>query len=198
MQINEFDDVMGVIPTEDIVEGRFVMLTNHGFTYDFGSREDVVGVKLPDTADESARCKFILTWAVSNVPTPFIVPHPDFEGAGHGFGVQRGGWDQAANSPVTGSTIFLTYPGYTDCQTIPSGTPSLVYTEGTFTLPYGCYNMDNIAIATPGSAITICNTAEDGAAEAGKPKYSATKTASVIGYTERFDWSTYALTIKVV
>lgn len=193
MKINEFDDVMGVIPTEDIVEGRFVLMCGHSFSYDFGSREDVVGVKLPDTADEASRCKFIITWAVTNVSTPIYMPQPDLD-----QGVRRGGWSHAANTPITGSTIYLTYPGYTDCQTIPSGTPSLVYTEGTFTLPLGCYNMDTDDIAEPGAAIIIGNTADHGASEAGIPRYSATKTDAVIGYTERFDWDTYELTIKVV
>jgi hypothetical protein len=187
MQINEFDDVMGCIPTEDIVEGRFVLLCDQSFTHDFGSQEDLVGVRLPDNADDAARCRFIITWAVTNLPTPILVPQPSLAAGG-----RRGGWSQAANTPVVGSTIYLTYPGYTDCQTIPSGTPSLVYTEGTFTLPLGCYVAD-ANIIVPGAAIKVSSNGAD----AGKPEYSATKVEGVIGYTERYDSTTGALTVKV-
>jgi hypothetical protein len=192
MQINEFDDVMGVIPTEDIVEGRFVLLTEHNFSHDFGSQEDLVGVKLPDTADEATRCKFIITWAVTNVSTPIYMPQPSLD-----QGARRGGWSESANTPIDNSTIYLTYPGYTDCQTIPSGTPSLVYTEGTFTIPYGCYVAD-ADIIKPGAGIKIADTNSDSALVAGMPKYCATNAVGMIGYTERYDTVTKALTVKVV
>ena len=44
MEINEFNSVLGVMPTEDIVEGRFVLLTSHSFSSDFGSQTDLPGV----------------------------------------------------------------------------------------------------------------------------------------------------------
>jgi len=191
MEINQFSDVLGVVPTEDIVEGRFVLLCEHSFSYDFGSREDVVGVKLPDTTDEGTRCKFCLTWAVSNSSTPMYIPQPVLA-----QGARRGGWSEAANTPITGATVYLTYPGYTEGQTIPSGTPSLVYTDGTFTIPLGGYIAD-ASIIVPGAAIMIANTADDSADEAGMPKYAAANAVGVIGYTERYDSSTGALTIKV-
>lgn len=191
MEINRFEDVLGVIPTEDIVEGRFVLLTEHSFTYDFGSREDVVGVKLPDTADEATRCKFCITWAVSNNSMPMYIPQPTLDA-----GARRGGWSETANTPITGSTVYLTYPGYTEGGTIPSGTPSLVYTEGTFTIPLGGYVAD-ANIIVPGAAIVIADTATDDAATAGKPKYAAANAVGVIGYTERYDSATGALTIRV-
>ena len=192
MEINFFEDVIGVVPTEDIVEGRFVLITPHTFSYDLGSREDLPGVKLPDTADEAKRCKFILTWAVSNSSTPMYIPQPDLDN-----GARRGGWSETANTPITGSTIYLTYPGYTDGQTIPSGTPSLAYTEGTFTIPLGGYVAD-ANIITIGAAIAIADTNTDNAGDAGKPKYAATIDDSVIGYTERYDSGNGDLTIKMI
>ena len=45
----------------------------------------------------------------------------------------------------------------------------------------------------PGSAIKISSAG----ANAGKPEYSATKVEGVIGYTERYDSTTGALTVKV-
>ena len=41
MEINRFDKVQGVVTTDNIVEGRFVVLTSHSETYGFGSREDL-------------------------------------------------------------------------------------------------------------------------------------------------------------
>lgn len=187
MEINRFEDVLGVIPTEDIVEGRFVLLCEHSFSYDFGSREDVVGVKLPTSADEATRCKFCLTWAVSNSSTPMYIPQPTLD-----QGARRGGWSEDANTPIVGSTIYLTYPGYTEGQTIPSGTPSLVYTEGTFTIPLGGYVAD-ADIIKPGAGIKIAYDGDD----KGKPTYCSANAVGMIGYTERYDSADGALTIRV-
>ena len=44
MELNKFDKVEGVVIIEDIVEGRFVVLTPHSETQDFGSNEDLPGV----------------------------------------------------------------------------------------------------------------------------------------------------------
>jgi len=189
MEINRFEDAVGIIPTEDITEGRFVLLTTQGFTYDFGSREDLAGVKLPDTADEAKRAKFIITWAVDNRTPPYYEPQPSLAWA------FRGGFDQSANVPFD-AKVRLTYPGYQDSQTIPSGIPSLAFTEGTFTIPSSGYIASD-DIIKPGAAIIVANTAEDGAGEAGKAKYQATFDDRVIGYTERYDSSTHKLTVRV-
>lgn len=45
MEINQFtDDILGVVPVADVVEGRMVCLTSHGFDYDFGSKTDLPSV----------------------------------------------------------------------------------------------------------------------------------------------------------
>jgi hypothetical protein len=188
MEINRFEDVLGVVTTEDIVEGRFVVLTPSSETYDFGSQEDLAGVKYPATAEEATRAKFILTFAVDNRPDPIMDPTPAMAYA------LRGGFDQAANAPFA-TTVYLTHPGNQEGLTIASGVPALAFTEGTFTLPSGAYVYSADIIKT-GAAIIISNTANH-TTDKGKPRYTATNAVGVIGFTERYDASTGALTIRV-
>jgi hypothetical protein len=189
MEINEFEDVLGVIPTEDIVEGRFVLLCAQGFTYDFGSLEDLPGVKLPDNIVESCKARFILTWKVDNRPTPiYAVPSYPF--------AMRGGWNQAPNAPFS-TTVYLTHPGNQNCLTIASGVSSLAYTEGTFTVYSGCY-IDSPQIRVVGANVAIANTADDSAPEAGMPKYGgAGPGLASIAETYRYDSTPGALTIRI-
>nr|WP_295383700.1 hypothetical protein [Pseudoxanthomonas sp.] len=189
MEINRFEDVLGVMPTEDIVEGRFVLLTSHSFSQDFGSEADLAGVKLPDTAEEAKRAVYCLTWRVDNRPTPIMQPIPSFAWA------ERNGWSQDPNAPFS-TTVYLTPPGNQEGLTIPSGMSALAYTDGTFTLPSGAY-IYSADIIVPGAAIIVADTASDGAGEAGKPKYTASMAAGVIGETERYDAATGRLTIRV-
>jgi len=72
----------------------------------------------------------------------------------------------------------------------------LGYTEGTFTFPSGAY-VDSANIKVPGAAIIVADTASDGAGSAGKPKYTASMAAGVIGFTETYDSATGRLTIRV-
>lgn len=190
MEINRFEDVLGVVPVENVVEGRFVLLTSHSFSYDFGSRTDLAGAKLPDTAEEAKRAKYCLTWQVDDRKPPFYQPQPALS-----FSLRRGGFDQSANVPFD-ATVYLTYPGYQEGVTIPSGTPSLAFTDGTFTLPSGSY-IYSADIIVPGAACIVANTAEDGADEAGKLMYQATVDARVVGYTERYDSNTGHLTVRI-
>lgn len=188
MEINRFEDVLGVMPIADVVEGRFVVLTSHTFSQDFGSEADLPGAKVPATAEEAKRAVYCITWKVDNRPTP-IMTFPQIQGA------QRGGWSAAANAPFS-TTVYLTAPGNQEGLTIPSGVSALAYTDGTFTLPSGSYVYSS-NIIVPGAAIVIADTATDGAGSAGKPKYTATMAAGVIGYTERYDSTTGKLTIRV-
>lgn len=188
MEINEFDEVLGVIPVEDIVEGRFVCFTSHTFSNDFGSEVDLPGVKTPDNAAEAARAKYCLTWKVDNKVGPiFAVPSYPF--------AQRGGWDQVANAPFS-TTVYLTHPGNQNCLTIPSGVSSLAYTDGVFTVSSGCYIYSS-NIIVPGATIRIHQADEGNAADAGKPMYDADMDIQIIGETYRYDTTTGALTIRV-
>jgi hypothetical protein len=190
MEINRFEDVLGVVPTADVVEGRFVVLTSNPFSYDFGSRADLPGAKVPATAEEGKRAKFCITFAVDNRPTPIMEPMPAYD-----FALRGGGFDQAANAPFS-ATVYLTHPGNQEGLTIPSGQPAIAYTEATVTLPSGAYVYSS-DIIVPGCAIRIGDTASDTAASAGKPIAQTTLALGYIGFTERYDSTTGRLTIRI-
>jgi len=190
MEINRFEDVVGVRTTEDIVEGRFVVFTAHNSGGLFMNVDsDLPGVKLPDTAEEAKRAKFCLTFAVDNRPTPII----DYPSTAYDF---RGGWVNAEAGPLTGVKMWLTHPGNQESQTIPSGYKALAFTEGTYTIPSGQY-IYNVALETPGAAFIVADAATDGAGEAGKVKYAASLVAGVIGFVQVYDDTTGALTVRV-
>lgn len=189
MEINDFDDVLGVIPTQDIVEGRFVTLCAHTFSNDFGSETDLPGVKLPANAAEAARAKYCLTWKVDNSSTPiYAVPSMQF--------AERGGWSQPANAPFA-TTVYLTHQGQQEGLTIPSGVSALAYGEGTFTLPSGAYIYSANIIVT-GATIRIHQANEGSASDAGKPMYDADMDIQIVAETRGYDASTGRLTIKMM
>lgn len=189
MEINGFNEVIGVIPQADIVEGRFGLLTTNAHSYDFGSRADLPGFKVPATADEAEQARYIITWAVENRKPPFYQPMPAYTWA------LRQGWEQSSNLPMTSTTIYTTYPGHQNSMTIPSGTPALAYGDGTYTIPSGQY-IYAAGLRNPGANVIIANTAED-TTDAGKPKYQAAYDDRVIGRVLYFNTSNAALTIIV-
>lgn len=190
MEINRFDEVIGVIPTANVVEGRFVLLTPHTFSIDFGSRADVPGAKVPATADEAKKAKYCITWTPDNQAVPFYETLPSMNWA------QRGGWSLGTNMPLSATVYMTHHSSGPESQTIPSGMPSLGYTEGVFTLPSGCYIYD-ANIIKPGASLIVADTATDGAPSAGKLKYSATVEVGVIGTTVEYEASTGKLTVLV-
>lgn len=188
MEINDFSNVMAVVAKDAIVEGRFVRLTTHAVDYDFGSYTDLPGVAVPATADEAEGAIFIVTWGHDNRKPPYYEPTPSVAFS------ERGGFSEAANVPFS-ATVRLTYPGYQDSQTIPSGTPCLAYSKGIFTIPSGQY-IDAAELHFAGANVIVANTAED-TTDAGKPKYQAAFDDRVIGFVHRYDSTTGALTIVV-
>jgi hypothetical protein len=188
MEINRFNDVLGVVLTADTVEGRFVVLTSHSFSEDFGSLADLPGAKVPATAEEAKRAIYCITWKVDNRPTPIVDSYPSFAFA------ERGGFSENANAPFT-ATMYLTHPGNQEGLTIPSGASALAYTDGTFTLPSGSYIYSS-NIIVPGAALIVANTSDD-TTDAGKLKYTASMAAGVVGVTERYDSATGKLTVRI-
>ena len=189
MEINKFSDIIGVLTKADIVEGRMVLLTGHDQSHDFGSREDLPGVKLPATAAEAAKATYLLVFAQDNRSLPILEPTPSYAYQ------LRSGWGVGAdNVPITGSTVYLTHPGNMLGQTIPSGNVALAYAGGVYTLPSGAY-VASANIQTVGNWFIAANTNDDGAGEAGKPKYEATK-AGANGIVERYDSDTGNLQIR--
>jgi len=197
MEINKVLDITGVITTEDIVEGRMVLLTSHpGYPTDLTGRlTDVPGVKLPDTLAEAARATFCLTWKNENRVPPMNIP---WVGPYIPFALRQGGFDQAANTPLTGQTVYMTYPGYQNSVTIPSGTLSLGFSCcGTvLTVPSGQYVYD-ATMQVPGTPLRACDTATDGAGVAGMLAILVSGSTR-IAQVERFNATSYALTFRML
>lgn len=190
MEINQFENVKGCIATADVVEGRFVILTSHSESYGFGSPEGLLGARVPATTEEGKRAKYIVTWPVTQQQPPIYQSLPQYDWA-----MRQGGWDQAANVPFS-ATVHMTYQGYKDGMTIPSGSLALAFTDGVFTIPSGSYVYSS-NIIVKGAALVVCNTGDDGASDAGKVKYTASLAVGVIGFTEDYDSATGKLTVRV-
>lgn len=190
MEINRFEQVIGVRVIEDVTEGRFVCLTSHnlgGLIMNVDA--DVPGAKLPDTAEEAKRAKFCLTFAVDNRPAPIV----DYPATSFDF---RGGWVNATAGPLTGLKMWLTHPGNQENQTVPSGYKALAFGQGTYTIPSGQYIYD-AGLEVPGALVMVADATSDSAADAGKPKIAASAAVGVIGRVQVYDSATGALTIIV-
>jgi hypothetical protein len=190
MEINGFERVIGVVAQEAIVEGRFVLLVANSLGGSVMNVDaDLPGVKLPDTAEEAKRARFCVTFAVDNRQAPIV----DWPQTAFDF---RGGFVNSTAGPLTGQTMWLTHPGNQESQTIPSGYKALAFAEGTYTIPSGQY-VYSANIIVPGAAVIVADAASDSAADAGKPKYTATMAAGVIGFVQDYDTDTGNLTIRV-
>jgi len=193
MEIRKYTDIMGVVVTEDIVEGRMVLITENtpgSPANSFGSRSDLPGVKLPDDSDEAALAKYVVTWTVPHRSTPMYIETPSFDYA------LRRGFDQTANLPMTDVSVYLTWPGNQEGVTIPSGYRALAFDRGVFTVPSGSF-VYNANIETPGAYLVVANASDDGASSAGKLKYSATATGAV-AIVEHYDSSDVKLTFRTL
>ena len=177
---------MGVVATEDIVEGRMVFITTHSVDYDFGSRTDLPGVQLPDNSTDSAISKYVSAFQVNNRSIPIYVPVPTFSYA------LRQGFDQAENVPFS-TTVHLTAPGNKEGQTIPSGEVCLAFGGGVFTVPSGAFIYH--ASLGAGAHLIVANTDDDSAGEAGMLKYSSTAGIAIV---ERYDATNSRLTFRTL
>lgn len=165
MEINKYTDITGVVTTEDIPEGRMVLLTSHSQSHDYGSREDLPGVKLPDDSTEAAAARFCLTFAVDNTEPPIFIPMPTVANTS-----SRYGFDGAANVPFS-ATVHLTPLSNKKGLTIPSGFLALAFGPGVFTVWSGEYVYN--ASLVPGAFLAVADATTEDAATAGKLKYSA-------------------------
>lgn len=183
-----YRDILSVITTDAVVEGRFGLLTTHVESYGFGSREDLPGWKIPATAEEAKRARFLVAWAVDNRPTPILstVPSTTFN--------TRRGYGSAANAPFS-ATVYLTQPNHQEGLTIPSGIPALAFNGGTFTLASGEY-IDSADIRVIGAMVVVANTAED-TTDAGKLKYQSTMDERVVGVVREYVSSDASLTVRL-
>ena len=186
MEINKFSDILGVVATEDIVEGRMVFLTTHSENYDFGSRVDLPGVKLPDDSTDSAIAKYVSAFQVNNRNVPIYEPVPTFSSA------LRQGFDKTENVAFS-TTVHLTAPGNKEGETIPSGEVCLAFAGGVFTVPSGAFVFH--ASLAAGAHLVAANTADDSAGAAGKLKYSASAGIAIV---ERYDSTNNRLTFRTL
>jgi hypothetical protein len=184
VEINRFEEVLGGVVQADTVEGRFVILVANAMGGLFMNTDtDLPGLRVPGTAEEAKRAKYVLAWAVDNRPSPLVMSYPSSV-----WGT-RGGWGEATPTGPIAPTMWLTHPGNQEGTTVPSGYKALGYT---FTFPSGAF-IDSDEIKVPGAAIIV----EYSGADAGKPKYTATAAEGKIGVTETFDAAAYRLTIRV-
>lgn len=186
------DNPLGALAVEDMPEGRCVVLTSHTWDNNFGSDTDLPGVKLPDNDTEAQMAHRIVTWTppdrVVGPGNLYIVPTPSVPFA------LRGGFDRAANVPLTDVDIRITWPGNQESQTIPSGTKLLILGPGSVvTLPSGQY-VYNSALETPGARMEALNEGDD-TTDAGKLSYAA---AGTIAEVIRFYSDTAKLTIRML
>lgn len=191
MEIRHYEDIKGVVPNADVVEGRFGLLTSHTFDNDFGSDTDLPGFKLPETAEEAKGARWCITWPVDNRQFPAALSYPQLS-----FSLRVGGFDQTANLPAS-LTLYGTNPANQEGLTIPSGYKSLAFRGGYLTLPSGCY-VWNANLATPGVSVAVADTASDDAASKGKLKYQATFDATTsVGRVYHYDSTTGRLTVRL-
>lgn len=190
VEINKFSDIIGVVTNEAIPEGRMVLLTtNNAGTYNFGSRGDLAGIKLPDTTAEALKARYVAVFAQDNRSLPIFQPMPAYTYQ------LRSGWGVGSdNVPITGSTIYLTHPGNMVGQTIPSGELAVAHGGGVYTVPSGAF-VYNANLQVPGTYMIVANTADDSAGAAGKLKYSASAGVAIV---ERFNTSTWELTFRTL
>jgi hypothetical protein len=184
MIINEFDGkVFGVVTTEAIPEGRMVLFTSHTQNYDFGSRTDLPGVKLPANATEAAQAKYVVAFAQSNAQMPMYNPEPALSWA------LRYGFDQPDNTPFS-ATVYVTNPSVQEGLTIPANQLAVAFGDGVFTVPSGAFIYSS-NIQTPGATLSVAHTGSD----KGKLQYG---TSNVVAEVVRFDSSANKLTFRLV
>jgi hypothetical protein len=194
MEIRKFSDIIGVITTQTMVEGRCVLLTDApAYTGVWGLHADVAGVKLPVNATEAGVAKYVVGWPMDNRPTPIIHPMDAYNYIvrNQGFEAGQRSPDSDTGTPMTGKTIYLTTPSVTENLTIPSGYKALAYGGGVFTFPSGSF-VYSADLANVGARVTVESTAGD---DRGKPKYSAT---GDFGVVEQWDATAFAVTIRTL
>jgi len=110
MELRRFHSSVGDTLAEAVVEGRMVFRTADG-------------AKRPTSAGEATYAFYCAVFTVDNRVPPLYVPMPSIDWA------LREGWDRPENVPFD-AEVQLTYPGYKDAQTIPSGNQVVLYGKG--------------------------------------------------------------------
>lgn len=170
MRFRKIADSIGAVAVGDIPEGRMCKIVSHSQTHNFGSREDLVGAKLPATADEAKEALYIAAFSVTEQEPPIYVNYP----ANPGY--IRGGFAGNSNLPFN-ADVYTTAPSMLQGRTIPSGALVALHAGGTYTVTSGHYIYSASIVA--GSRLEVLNAADDTAANAGKLSLESTAGAGV-------------------
>lgn len=196
VEIRKFTDIIGVILTEDIVDGRVGLLTAPPANLTpynvYGLREDTPGIKLPTSDPEGLRARYVVKWAKDNRPTPLIYPMPYYSWVVRNFGFETGKSSPSGrNLPMTGKTVYLMHPQVQEGLTIPSGELGLAYAGGVYTFYSGEFvnSSDMQVISNPVGVEDTAGT------DRGKPVYDA---SGVFGTVEFYDSDQLSVTVRTL
>lgn len=195
MEIRKFSDIIGVVTTQEIVEGRFVLLVDAGVDATdpvFDLWGDLPGVKMPVDTTEADRAVYVLGFAMDNRSLPIYDPMPAYSWIARNYGFEAGQSDPSGRTlPLTGSTVHFTHKSVTQGLTVPSGVKALAYAGGVYTFPSGSF-VDTADIRIVGNLIDVHPTAGD---DRGKPKYASD---GVVGKVEEWNQTDLAVTIRTL
>jgi len=185
MEINRFDDAIGAVALQDLVEGLCVVICP------VPGDSTILGARLPINATEAKDAKYIVTWQQSEMPMPGPLSYPATTG---GFSLRTGGFDKAQSMPFS-QNVYLTYPGMTDGVTIPSGMNVVLHggSEGIYTISSGLFTA--AATLVPGAKLEALNVADDTTA-AGKLNYTTVE-ADTVATVVKYDSAYVKLTVKI-
>ena len=196
-EIRKFTDIIGVVLTRDIVDGRVGLIVDAGTTgtspySNYGLRGDLPGVKLPTTSAEGLLARYVIKWAKDNRPTPLYYPMPYYSWVVRNQGFETGqSSPDGRNLPMTSTTVYLVHPQVQEGITIPSGELGLAYAGGVFTF-YSGELVDSTNLV-PGAPVGI--EATTGGADQGKPQYDA---SGVFGVVEQYDSTGPTVTVRTL
>ncbi len=163
-KLSQLENALPGVATEEIQEGRVVVLAEHGTTYDFGARKDLPGFKLPDNTNELAAGGVFVAGQKMLQPDyqmPLYQPYPEIDWS------LRMGFDKPDNTPFN-TQVHLVPPSVAGGVPIPSGALMLGY-QGAFTLHQDLF-VSMIGVV-PGAKLT----AEVIGIDAGKFKVATTE-----------------------
>lgn len=121
----------------------------------FNKGNIVQGASIP-TSDDDTGARFIAAWPVSNTKPPIYQTLPTLDiGLSTVPYTLREFIEGSSNLPATDITLRMVDPRLQDEQTIPSGTPMLVYDEGVYTVTSGCFSGTSFTV---GDGISVKGT----------------------------------------
>lgn len=188
MEIRQFDNAVGTLAAQDLVEGRLVILTVGG---DGGNANRVA--RLPIDATEARDARWVITWPQLNIPFPGPLTSPALD-----FSLRTGGFDQTQTQPYS-QTVHLTNPSVTDARTIPSGFQAVAHggENGVYTVGSGLFIAGSARLTelVPGNRLEVLNVGDD-TTDAGKLNYTVTD-ADAVAFVVEYDVANEELTFDM-